>query len=199
MSEYIFVTNIFEYSNIRIYSSHSVSHFHFHTFTFTLSLLHFPQPTSSPVPPKNAFRSVRKKNSKTFKWDIFVRCSFPCHHHFQHHHHHLFCHRYHHHQCHHHHHDNHLRKSQLEGARQEAERILSDRKKDEVNGHDYDEDDGEDDNDDDDAMQCNAMVGKKRKSEWMMFGLRGVDQYNYIIIIIIIIRGARRWRWRERR
>ena len=27
MSEYIFVTNIFEYSNIRIYSSHSVSYF----------------------------------------------------------------------------------------------------------------------------------------------------------------------------
>ena len=26
MSEYIFVTNIFEYSNIRIYSSHSGSH-----------------------------------------------------------------------------------------------------------------------------------------------------------------------------
>ena len=26
MSEYIFVTNIFEYSNIRIYSSHSVTH-----------------------------------------------------------------------------------------------------------------------------------------------------------------------------
>ena len=42
---------------------------------------------------------------------------------------------------------------------------MSDRKKDEVNGHDYDEDDGEDDNDDDDAMQCNAMVGKRRKSE----------------------------------
>ena len=33
MSEYIFETNIFEYSNIRIYSSHSVPHYNMSSAT----------------------------------------------------------------------------------------------------------------------------------------------------------------------